>query len=284
VLRFCANLSMMFAEADLPFRFAAARRAGFDGVELHDPYVAPAARLARWVKDAGVVQVLINAPAGDRDAGDRGIACIAARQPEFRASIDKALDYAVALGRPLVHVMAGAPHTHEPHATLRRTYVENLRWAAERATSAGVGLTIEAMNLADNPGYFLCTQELAAEVAESVPGVGLQFDVYHCQVSQGGVTRRLESLMPLIAHVQIADAPLRSEPWTGEINWAHIFATLESLGYEGWIGAEYRPMRGTVEGLGWLDAYRAMPRTEAGVSAAAGAARSRRGGRRGPHA
>jgi hydroxypyruvate isomerase len=136
--------------------------------------------------------------------------------------------------------------------------VANVAWAAALAKQANVRLTLESINQRDVPGFFLRTQEEGAAVIEAVgsPQVALQFDVYHCQVAQGDVTRRLETLLPLIAHIQVADAPARNEPGTGEIAWDHVFRRIDELGYDGWVGCEYRPAHDTVSGLRWRDRYR----------------------------
>jgi hydroxypyruvate isomerase len=195
---------------------------------------------------------------GDPTTGaGSGFACIPGRQQEFRDSIKKALDYAVGLECSLVHVMAGI----QPSATSRDTafavYVANIASAAQLARQADVRLLLEAVNQRDVPGFFLQTQEQGAAVIEAIgsPYVGLQFDVYHCQVSQGDVMRRMETLMPMIKHIQIADPPARNEPGTGEIAWDYVFRRIDELSYQGWVGCEYRPANETVAGLKWRDRY-----------------------------
>jgi hydroxypyruvate isomerase len=253
MLRFCANLSMMFQELPFPQRFAAAARAGFAGVEYLFPYDHPAAEIKRWLEDAGLTQVLFNAPPGDWSAGERGLACLPGREEEFRDGVRRALDYAHTLGCHQVHVMAGlAPAGFSP-VTLTSLYAANLAWAAERAAEAGVRLLIEPINHRDMPGYFLNTTDQAVAVIEAI-GRGqifLQFDVYHCQITEGDITRRFERLLPFIGHVQIADVPARNEPGTGEIGWDYVFRRIEASGYEGWIGLEYRPAGETLAGLAW---------------------------------
>jgi hydroxypyruvate isomerase len=171
--------------------------------------------------------------------------------------VRQALDYATALDCRLVHLMAGIQPKEVPDDTAASLYAINLAWAAEAAEGAGVKLAIEAINQRDIPRYFLRTQEQAAAVAEAVgrERVGLQFDVYHCQTAQGDVTRRLEALMPLTAHVQVADVPGRNEPGTGEIGWEHVFRRIAELGYRGWIGCEYQPLGDTADSLAWRRRY-----------------------------
>jgi hydroxypyruvate isomerase len=256
--RLCANLKWLFTELPFPQRFGAAAKAGFTAVEYASPYGYPSAELRGLLRSCGLTQVLINTPIGDPATGaGAGLACLPGRTQEFRDSVQKALDYAVDLECGLVHVMAGIqPPTISRDAAMA-TYVMNLAWAAELAAKARVRLTLEAINPRDIPGFFLQTQEQAAVVIEAIgpAHVGLQFDVYHCQVAQGDLTRRLQTLMPLIAHIQIADAPARNEPGTGEIAWDTVLRRIDELGYAGWVGCEYQPARDTVSGLGWRDRY-----------------------------
>jgi hydroxypyruvate isomerase len=256
-LKFCANLNFLFT--DLPFldRFEAAAKAGFEGVELLAPYEAPAKAIRARLDGAGLQQVLFNSPSGDRAAGERGMACIPGRESEFRDSVRRALDYAAALDCRLVHLMAGVQPTDVPLERAAALYTLHLAWAAEQAQAAGVRLAIEAINQRDIPGYFLRTQEQAAAIVESVghDRVGLQFDIYHCQTAQGDVARRLEALMPLVTHIQVADVPGRQEPGTGEVGWEFLFGRIRMLGYQGWIGCEYQPGGDTVAGLSWRRRY-----------------------------
>ena len=259
-LRFCANLNFLFT--DLPFldRFEAAAKAGFKGVELLAPYEVPAEAIRERLNGAGLKQVLLNSPSGDRAAGERGMACVPGRGHEFRESVRRALDYAATLDGELIHLMAGVQPKEVPHDTAAALYAVHLAWAAELALAAGVRLVIEAINQHDVPGYFLRTQEQAAALvaATGADRVGLQFDIYHCQTAQGDVARRLEALMPLIAHMQVADVPGRNEPGTGEIGWDFLFGRIQALGYGGWIGCEYRPRGDTATGLSWRQRYGAQ--------------------------
>jgi hydroxypyruvate isomerase len=255
--RFCANLGFLFPELPFLDRFAAAAKAGFTGVEFAAPYDYPAAELRARLAQNGLVQVLINSPAGDRAAGERGFACLPGREATFRDGLAQALDYAAALDCRLVHVMAGVPPRDLAYETALALYAQNLAWAGERALAAGVKLVIEPLNPRDAPGYLLATQEQGAAIVAAIgyDRLGLQFDIYHCQTAQGDVTRRLEKLMPVIDHMQLADVPGRHEPGTGEIGWEFVFRRIDELGYSGWIGCEYAPLGDTVAGLAWRRRY-----------------------------
>ncbi len=255
--RFCANLSMMFNEMPFLDRFAAAGAAGFKGVEFLFPFDYPASELRLRLDGAGLQQVLFNAAPGDWSAGERGLASLPGRQQEFRDGIDRALEYAGVLGNSLVHVMAGIPPAGLRLGAAAAVYAANLAWAVEQAAPRGVKLIIEPINHRDMPGFFLNTTGQAAAVVEALgpDRLGLQFDIYHCQITEGDVTTRMAALMPLIAHMQIADVPGRHEPGTGEVGWPFVFGEIDRLGYDGWVGCEYRPAGATVDGLAWRDIY-----------------------------
>jgi hydroxypyruvate isomerase len=255
--RFAANLSMMFNEVPFLDRFDAAAKAGFKAVEFLFPYEYPAAELRARLDGAGLQQVLFNMPPGDWAGGERGMACLPGRVGEFRDGVMRALDYAAVLGSPLIHCMAGLAPAGVARDTLAALYATNLAWAAEQAQGAGVKVVIEPINHIDMPGFFLNTVEQGAAVIAAIGSdrLGLQFDIYHCQITEGDITRRMKTLMPVIAHMQIADVPARHEPGTGEIGWEFVFKTIDTLGYGGWIGCEYRPAGETVAGLSWLKKY-----------------------------
>lgn len=261
--RFAANLSTMYTEHDFPGRFAAAAADGFEAVEYLFPYDYDAAELRRRLDDHGLRQVLFNAPAGAWQAGGRGIAALPGREGQVRSGIDRALEYAAALGCPRVHVMAGLVRPNATPAQLighRDTYLANLTWAAERAASAGVDILIEPINRRDMPGYFLTTQAEAHALLRDVGAANLkvQLDLYHCQIVEGDLTATLRRDIPTgrVGHLQVAGVPERHEPDHGELDIHHLFRVIDDLGFDGWIGCEYRPLAGTSEGLGWLDAYR----------------------------
>ncbi|MCR0985508.1 2-oxo-tetronate isomerase [Roseomonas populi] len=256
--RFAANISLLFTEAPFLERFALARSAGFGAVEFLHAEGHPAAEIRARLGDAGLSAVLFNAAQGDPGAGERGLAALPGREGAFRDAILRALDMAGEIGCPRLHVMAGLAPAGVARETLVGTYATNLAWAAERCAAQGVKPLIEPINHRDIPGYMLNTTAQAAAVIESVgpERLGLQFDLYHAQVTEGDVTRRFEALLPLIAHAQVADTPGRHEPGTGEVNWPFVFDRIDAMGYRGWIGCEYRPAGTTAEGLGWFAPYR----------------------------
>lgn len=255
--RFAANLSMLFTELDFLDRFEAAAKAGFKGVEYLFPYAWPADELVERLQAHGLTQVLHNLPAGDWDAGERGIACHPDRVEEFRESVDKALEYAGALGCGQLNCLAGIRPEGVSQAEARRTLVENLRFAAGRLGQEGLKLLAEPINTRDIPGFFLCHTAQALDIFEAVgaDNLYLQYDAYHMQIMEGDLAPTIERHLGRIAHVQVADNPGRHEPGTGEINYPFLFDWLDRLGYTGWIGCEYKPAAGTEAGLGWVRPY-----------------------------
>lgn len=251
--KLAANLSMMFNELPFLDRFDAAAKAGFTGVEFLFPYDFPAIELKRRLEANGLTQALFNMPPGDWANGERGLASLPGRQAEFRDSMKKALEYADVLDCRLIHCMAGIPPAGTKPVTAAALYAANLAWAGEQAKAAGRRLALEPINHRDMPGFHLNTVEQGAAVVDAIgiDRVGLQFDIYHCQVTQGDVTKRMEALIARIVHMQIADVPARNEPGTGELGWEFIFRRIDELGYTGWVGCEYRPAGDTVAGLAW---------------------------------
>jgi hydroxypyruvate isomerase len=256
--RFAANLSMMYTEAPFLERFALAAKSGFKAVEFLFPYEHPAAEIAKRLADNGLSQVLFNAPPGDWGAGERGIAALPGRQAEFREGLKKALEYAAALSCPRLHLMAGLAPAGVPRDTLMAVYAANLAHAAEECAKAGVKPVIEPINHRDIPGFILNTTREAVAVIEAIgpERLGLQFDLYHCQVTEGDLVKRAEALLPYIAHMQVADNPGRNEPGTGEVNWPFVFRRIDEIGFRGWIGCEYRPAGETTAGLSWFAPYK----------------------------
>jgi hydroxypyruvate isomerase len=245
---------MMFNEVPFLDRFAAAAAAGFRGVEFLFPYDHPAETVAAKLRENHLENVLFNLPPGNWAAGERGIGCIPGREEEFRAGVEKALSYAELLGTPRIHAMAGIAPPAIDRNILRDTYAGNLRWAAEKLAPKGLTLLVEAINTRDIPGYFLNTQAeshaLCAEI--NAPNLKTQMDLYHMQIVEGDLAIKLRRHMADCAHIQIAGVPGRNEPDTGEVNYPYLFSLLDELGYDGWIGCEYRPAAKTVDGLGWL--------------------------------
>jgi hydroxypyruvate isomerase len=250
---FSANLSMLFGEHDFLDRFDAAAKAGFAGVEYIGPYDHTPDVVAARLKKNNLVQVLFNLPPGDWAKGERGIAVLPDRIEEFRRGVDTAITYAKALGCGQVNCLAGIAPAGDP-AVLESVFIDNLKYAASRLEEAGVKLLIEAINTRDIPGFFLTNSRQAFETIEKVGSNNLffQYDIYHMQIMEGDLARTIEKHLPRIAHVQLADNPGRNEPGTGEINYPYLYKHLDRIGYTGWVGAEYKPKAGTVEGLGWF--------------------------------
>lgn len=252
---FAANLSMMFTEVDFMDRFELAANAGFKGVEFLFPYGQPAADIKERLDGAGLVQVLFNAPAGDWDAGERGLTALPGREAEFRDGVAKAAEYALALGCPQVHLMAGVAEGGV--RGYMDAYLENLEFAAETLSGHGIRALIEPINNTDMPGYFL---NLAAQARVVIKEIGhdnlfMQLDVYHAKIMGEDPVRVFQENLDLIRHIQVAGVPERHEPDQGDVDYPSLFALMDRSGYSGWIGCEYRPRAGTVEGLGWAGAY-----------------------------
>ena len=257
--RFAANRTMLFNEAPFLDRFERAAKAGFDAVEFLFPYAHPAAEIKSRLDANGLKLVLHNLPAGDWDAGERGIACLPDRVDEFRDGVVKAIDYAKALGAPQVNCLAGKIPMGASDATLRQTFVANLRYAAAELKKVGIRLLIEPINTYDIPGFYLSRTEQAIAIIEEVGSSNLfvQYDIYHAQRMEGELAATIAKHLARIGHVQLADNPGRNEPGTGEINYPFLFAHLDRIGYAGHIGCEYKPAAGTEAGLSWLRSARA---------------------------
>jgi hydroxypyruvate isomerase len=251
--KFAANLSMLFTEQPFLDRFALARQAGFEAVEFLFPYPYDAAQLAGLLQRHQLKLVLFNLPAGDWNAGERGMACDPRRVDEFRQGVASALAYATTLGVTQLHCMAGKLAPDVAPEVAYATYVDNLRYAARQLQPAGIHLLIEPINHYDMPGYLLKHSRQALQVIAEVdePNLFLQYDIYHMQRMEGELCNTIAANLPLIRHLQVADTPGRHEPGTGEINYRHLFAFIDRSGYDGWIGCEYIPAGDTNAGLGW---------------------------------
>ena len=252
--RFAANLSMMFTEVPFLDRFAAAAASGFQAVEYLFPYDFPAEEIEKRLKREGLENVLFNLPPGDWARGERGITCIPGREAEFRAGVDKALDYAGSLNVKRLHAMAGLAPAAASVAAVGSTYLANLRYAADKLAPHGITLVIEAINTRDIPGFYLTSLAQAHDAccAVRLPNVRMQLDLYHAQIMEGDLETKLRKYMPFIEHIQIASVPGRNEPDRGEVNYPHLFDVIDTIGYCGWVGCEYRPIGKTVDGLAWL--------------------------------
>ncbi len=259
MLRFSANLGFLWHELPLLERVRRAKASGFDAVELHFPYDVPAESLQAELEAAGLPVVGINGPPGDVAAGDFGLAAVPGREADARDSIDKALAYAKAIGAGSVHVLAGKP-AESIFAEARRSYLAALDYAADRAAGMGMTILMEPLNARDVPGYFLSTSAEAAEIIGELgrDNLKIMFDCYHVQIGEGDLTRRLDKLLPIVGHVQIAAVPSRAEPDEGEIAYERLLPAFQALGYTGYIGAEYRPRTSVEEGLAWMRPFRVV--------------------------
>lgn len=252
--KFAANLSLMYNEYPFLERFAAAARDGFAAVEFLFPYACLPGDIQARLRDAGLTQALFNCPPGNWEAGERGMASLPGREEEFKRSIERALGYAHVLGCTRLHVMAGLIRHGQDRQRHLDVYLANLAYAAQQAASHGVTILIEPINTRDMPGYFLNRQDEAHAIRSQLgaPNLMVQFDIYHCQIVEGDVAMKMRRDIAGIGHMQIAGVPERNEPDTGELNYPYLFGLMDELGYEGWVGCEYRPKAGTSEGLGWL--------------------------------
>ena len=256
--KLAANLSMLFPHLPFPERFAAAAKAGFRYVEYQFPYpFGSAQEIAACARAAGVEVVLHNLPGGDAAKGDRGIACQPERVNEFREGVERAIEYAKAVGCPRLNTLAGIAPAGVAQEKVMATLVENLRHAAAKLKAAGLTLLTEPCNTRTIPGFFLSGSQAGIEVIDAVgaDNLLLQYAVFHMQIVEGDLAKTIERLLPRIGHIQVADVPARNEPGTGEINYCWLLPQIDALGYRGWIGAEYIPKGDTVEGLKWATPY-----------------------------
>jgi hydroxypyruvate isomerase len=230
-----------------------AARAGFRAIEMHFPYDVPATEVAALSRRLGLQLLGINTSPGDLKRGDRGLGAVPGREREFQAAVDQSIAYCVESGATAIHVMAGNVAEAVSRKDARTVFAENLREASAKAKPHGLRLLLESLNPRDNPGYFYSTLDEAASLIEdlALPNIKLQFDVYHVAISEGDVLTKLKRYMPMIGNVQIAAVPSRAEPDEGEIAYPAIFAAADALGYDGWVGCEYRPRGDTDEGLRW---------------------------------
>ncbi len=251
--KLAANLSMLFTEVPFLDRFERAAKAGFTAVEFLFPYAFGAAEIKQRLDDNGLMLVLHNLPAGNWDAGERGIACLPDRVEEFRAGVAQAIAYATTLGVKQLNCLAGKAPAGVDETLLRQTFVANLKYAAAALKQAGLKLLIEPINSHDIPGFYLNRTAQALAILDDVgaDNAYVQYDIYHAQRMEGELAATMQKHLARIGHIQLADNPGRNEPGTGEINYAFLFAHLERIGYTGWIGCEYKPATTTEAGLSW---------------------------------
>ena len=250
-MKFSANLGFLWNDRPLPNAIRAAGAAGFDAVECHWPYDVPAEAVKSALDETGLKMLGLNTRRGDVGTGDNGLSAIPEREGEARAAIDEAIAYAQTIGTPNIHVMAGFASGDKAH----RTFVDNLKYASEKAAAQGITILIEPLNTYDAPGYFLTTTTQALAIIEAVaaPNLKLMFDCYHVQMMEGDLTHRIEALLPSIGHFQFASVPDRGAPDHGEINYDHVFRIISDLGYTAPLGAEYKPGTDTNDTLGWMN-------------------------------
>jgi len=257
MLKFSANLTMLFKEVDFLDRFERASRADFKGIEFLLPYEWKAAELAERLDKHGLEQVLFNLPAGDWAGGERGIACLPGREGEFQEGVGLAINYAKALRCSRLNCLIGITPKGVLPEKVRQTLVDNLRFAATALGKENITLLIEPLNSQDIPGFYLVHTRDALQLMKEVghPNIRLQYDIYHMQIMEGNLTKTILDNLPLIAHIQLGDNPGRHEPGTGEINFPNLFRFIDEAGYDGWIGCEYNPADVTEDGLGWVKPY-----------------------------
>lgn len=255
--KFAANLTMLFNETPFMERFSRAKLGGFTAVEFLFPYAFTAQDIKAQLDNNGLQLVLHNLPAGDWEAGERGIACHPDRVDEFKAGVGKAIEYAQILGVAQLNCLAGKTPLGLDAQLVRNTFVSNLKYAAAELKKAGLKLLIEPINTFDIPGFYLSNTQQAIDILDEVgaDNAFLQYDIYHAQRMEGELASTIQKFLPRIAHIQLADNPGRNEPGTGEINYGYLFKLLDRIAYPGWIGCEYKPLTNTEDGLTWLKQY-----------------------------
>jgi hydroxypyruvate isomerase len=253
MIRLAANLTMLYNDVDFLERFEAAANSGFKGVEYLFPYAYPKEQVAERLHKHGLAQVLHNLPAGDWAQGERGIACDPRRVGEFQDGVFKAIEYAKALDCKQLNCLAGISPADVDAEKIRATLVDNLRFAARELGKAGIKLLMEPINTYDIPRFFLCRTAQAVDIVRDVgsSNLFLQYDIYHMQRMEGELANTIKANLKQIAHLQLADNPGRNEPGSGEINYRFLFEFIDGIGYDGWIGCEYKPKGKTVDGLAW---------------------------------
>ena len=255
--RFAANLTTMFPELDLPDRFTQARHMGFSAVELLQPYTESIADIKDWLRCNQLEMILLNTPMGYVSKGERGLACLPGREADFKEAFELALHYALGLEIKMIHVMAGIVHRRCETKACERVLINNLQWAADLVAKYHIVLMLEPLNPYDIPNYFYSRAIEVAKLLKKIDrqNVKMQYDFYHLQLSQGNLGAGLREYFDVIGHIQFSSVPGRFEPQYGEVNLPFLFDLLDELGYNGWVGCEYRPKLNTIEGLSWAKRY-----------------------------
>lgn len=256
--KFAANLTMMFNEVPFLERFEAAAKAGFKYVEYLWPYEYPAEELKSKLEKYGLKQVLFNTAAGDVSKGEWGVSAIPGREADSHKDIDLALEYALALDCKNVHVMAAVVPEGEDREIYKQTFIKNVQYAADKFKPHGIKVLLEALSPEVKPSYLLKSQFDTLEIVEAAnrDNVFVQLDYFHAQNVDGNLSRLTDKLNGKFAHIQIASVPDRHEPDEGEINYEYIFKKLDEIGYDGYVGCEYKPRAETTAGLGWFEQYK----------------------------
>ena len=249
--RFSANLGYLWKELPLPEAVLAARKAGFEAVEFHEPYHYPAEEIREVLEETSLKMLGLNTRRGFPGTKDRDLAAVPGRETDARNIIDEAIEYAASINCQNIHVIAGITGKIQE---AEETFRENLRYATQKASNHGITILIEPLNLLDTPGYHLSDLDHAMETQDAVnkPNLKIMFDCYHIQVMQGNLLLRLKAVS--YTHLR-ANSPGRTEPDSGEINFSWLFAEIDSIGWEGYLGAEYIPKTSTEESLGWIRNY-----------------------------
>lgn len=257
MIKFSANVSWIFIETDFLNRFERAAKAGFKGVECMSPFEWEKEAIAEQLQKHDLEMVMYNLPAGNWGGGERGIACLPNRTEEFRASVGKAIEYAKALKCSRINCLSGITPKGFPAEQIRKTEVENLRFAARTLEKENIKFMLEAINYYDMPGFYVNNTAQALDLIQEVnePNLWLQYDIYHMQMMEGNLTKTIRENVSRIAHIQLGDVPGRHEPGTGEINFPNLFRFIEEAGYQEWIGLEYKPAGVTEDGLRWMQPY-----------------------------
>lgn len=252
--RFAVNITFLWNSLPFLDRFQAAARAGFRGVEFHYPYSHPSYEIKARLDAHGLTPVLINIRAGDPELKEFGLACLPGREADFRAAVAECIDYAREIGVPQANCLAGKIPEGCERAECEAVFLDNLRYAGTQFAKARLKLMVEPLNSRDVPRFLLTTSNYTLGLLDRValPNVMLQYDFYHMQIMEGDLAATVERLLPRVGHIQFADTPGRHEPGTGEIDFRYLFAHLDRIGYAGWVSAEYRPIAGTEESLGWF--------------------------------
>jgi len=255
--KFAANLTWMFTDFEFPDRFAVAKRCRFEAVECQFPYDFDSDLLKTKLVENKLEMIMFNLPPGNSSTGEYGLAGLPGRDKEFRESVEFALEYATALSCSKLHVLAGIVPDNASRQTYLDTYIENLQWAADACAQKGVGLLLEPINTFERPGYLITTTAQAREAIERIgkTNVFIQFDFHNAQLMEGNLTAALETNIRFIGHMQIAGVPGRTPPDQGEMNYPYLFSLVDNLGYEGWLGCEYRAKNTGQQELGWAKTY-----------------------------